>query len=1629
MATPVANSVALTADPLKNGLLQGSSWVFFGPRILTYSYNVNFDYDDNGQPIPGPGGNWAANPALAAAIVKALATWSAVANVGFSSIVSGNYVFQSTADISFGLTGDDLVTSIGAAALGFFPDPAYATSILDEAGYTRTQYPRPEGDVLLDNYYSGFNHLADGGFGLWTIIHEIGHALGLKHSFDDGGNARPLLDNAYDLERFTVMSYSGVASISSIGHAATPMPLDILAIQHVYGTNTAYRTGDDVYALVLDGAMRTLWDAGGRDRLDAAGLVGGVTLDLRPGALMDLGNSTVLGIAYAMTIEDATGGAGNDTLYGNGADNLLAGNGGSNTYYGGAGSDTYVVSSSTDVVIENPGEGDDDTVLASVSFDASGYGNIETITLTGGDDINATAGMGMLRLNGNAGANMLSAGAGQPDPVTMAGGAGDDVYVLYAAYHVVLELANAGTDTVSLQVSSNYTLQDHVENLVFGVQGGFLQVVLTGNALNNAITGGTGNEMLDGAAGADTLTGGGGADTYVVDSAGDVIVEALDSAYDTVRSSISHALVPFVENLVLTGDSAIDGVGNGLANLITGNGSANQLHGESGHDFLIGAGGNDTLDGGSGFDWMEGGAGDDIYVVDTALPATGLAILGRPGEYVSGGGRYLYTAADGGFSVGSMADLTGDGLVDSLTLSFGATDMSSSWNLVFSTNRLGQNLAVGHYADAQRAAFAQAGHAGLDIFGNGNGSNMLFGSFSILALQIDYSGQAPVLASFSASFEQHSESPSAPALLGAINFNGPDGIAEGVSELAGEGVDTVRTSVSYRLTNAVENLTLTGAAAIAGWGNAGSNSITGNGGANMLTGGLGDDTIDGGAGFDTAMFSGARAGYTITKGTGATTVVGADGTDLLTNIEKLLFDDGEVLLKAADSDFDGDGKSDILWRNGVNGQNTIWKSGSSAMVQSVVTVGDPAWKMVGSGDFNADGKADILWRNTSNGLNTVWLGGNSANAMGLTNLADQNWQVVGVGDFNADGKSDIVWRNGVSGQNSIWRSGSSLTQQSVVIVADQNWRIAGVGDFNGDGISDLLWRNAGSGINTIWKGGSNTSTISVATLADANWKIVGVADFNGDGRADILWRNNATGVNSIWRSGSNTDVQSVATIADPNWTVAGTGDYDGNGVADVLWRNSANGLNSVWFGGNSANAMGLTTQAVAWSMAPYKADATVMRTTQNDFNGDGTSDILWRNTATGVQAAWLGANNATAQGLVTLADQNWKVAGIGDFDGDKKSDILWRNTTTGVNTVWKSGNNANGHGVTAVADQAWKIVGVGDFNADGKADILWRSSTSGLNAIWNNGNNATSTGVATVADQNWQVVGIGDFNGDKSGDILWRNSSTGVNTIWRSGNSATTQSVATVADPNWKVAGVGDFNNDGISDILWRNAVTGVNTIWNGGNSTTTQSVTTLADMNWQVVGTGDYNGDGSADILWRNNVTGVNAIWKSGNNATTQAFTALADLNWSVIDGLESGDLLTGGAGANTLYGTVHSDLITGGPGNDTMTGGPGADLFRYLSASHGQDSITDFLPGVDKIQLVSSGFANLPVGALAAGKLVSGAAPVANQAGAQFLYNTTSGLLAFDADGTGGGAAVNLVTLVGQPALTATDLTLVAT
>lgn len=246
--------------------------------------------------------------------------------------------------------------------------------------------------------------------------------------------------------------------------------------------------------------------------------------------------------------------------------------------------------------------------------------------------------------------------------------------------------------TVTAFLDRSFVAAEHVKNIVLTGSG---DIDATGNAKDNRITGNAGNNRIDGGLGADLMEGGAGSDTYVVDNAGDRIIETAGGGIDTVIASVFHKLADHVENLVLTGSADLNGTGNALDNHLTGNA------------------GNNLLDGGLGRDTLSGGLGDDTYIID------------------------------------NLDDL--------------------------------------------------------------------------------------------------------------------------VIEYADSGHDTVRSSVSHVLGDHVEDLVLTGTAAIAGTGNGLDNRITGNAGNNRLDGGKGNDLLDGGAGSDTLF-----------GGEGRDILIGGAGRDHLT---------------------------------------------------------------------------------------------------------------------------------------------------------------------------------------------------------------------------------------------------------------------------------------------------------------------------------------------------------------------------------------------------------------------------------------------------------------------------------------------------------------------------------------------------------------------------------------------------------------------------------------------------------------------------------------------------------------------------------------------------------------------------
>lgn len=506
----------------------------FPTSLITNSYGSSYA---NGEKVSA-----ILTAAQQASFVAALNSWGNVANIKFTKV----------ADTGFG--GDiraAFTTSVGSGFEAYAYTPSVSTS---------------GGDVWLSQSkiadFAGAGLVVGTGYGYETLMHEIGHALGLDHPGGVGDNA------SYDRSQ-TIMSYNdsvrhllyavkttttGYSVSYSNIYQSTPMIEDIKAIQQVYGANKAYKTGNDTYIFSLTKAFyQTIWDAGGNDTISVKNFIKACTIDLREGHMSSIhvnlpalptgftsdytsnfyDGTNNLGIAYGAIIENAIGGAGDDTIIGNDIANTLNGGIGSDSMSGGKGNDIYYVDNIGDSVVENINEGTD-IVNSNISYTLSA--NVENLTL-----------IGTLLIDGT---------------------------------------------------------------------GNSLDNVITGNAVANVLSGGDGNDMLDGKAGVDTMLGGAGNDTYYVNVIGDIVCETTTltsgtdaGGTDTINSSVSYTLGNYVENLTLIGIGSIKATGNGLDNVLNGNKGANTLDGQAG---------NDTIIGGLGIDILTGGAGNDIFVFDTA---------------------------------------------------------------------------------------------------------------------------------------------------------------------------------------------------------------------------------------------------------------------------------------------------------------------------------------------------------------------------------------------------------------------------------------------------------------------------------------------------------------------------------------------------------------------------------------------------------------------------------------------------------------------------------------------------------------------------------------------------------------------------------------------------------------------------------------------------------------------------------------------------------------------------------------------------------------------------------------------------------------------------------------------------
>jgi L-ascorbate oxidase len=290
-------------------------------------------------------------------------------------------------------------------------------------------------------------------------------------------------------------------------------------------------------------------------------------------------------------------------------------------------------------------------------------------------------------------------------------------------------------------------------------------------------------------------------------------------------------------------------------------------------------------------------------------------------------------------------------------------------------------------------------------------------------------------------------------------------------------------------------------------------------------------------------------------------------------------------------DYNGDGASDMAWRDQI-GNAALWLMNGTAAAASGGFSGVPgSWAIVGHRDFDGDGNYDLLWRDTS-GNTAIWFlnGAQIASSAAIGNIP-VGWTVVATGDFDGDGKGDILWQD-ASGNLAIWlMNGAAVVSSGGLGNVPAPWSLVGAGDFDGDGKSDLLWRD-GSGNTSIWfmNGTQVASMASVGNVPIA-WSVVGTGDFDGNGKSDVIWRD-GSGNTAIWLMSGATVAATGALGGIPtSWSIVQTGDYNADGKSDLLWRDGS-GNTSIWFmnGAQVATAAAVGNVPTAWTVQSVNAD-------------------------------------------------------------------------------------------------------------------------------------------------------------------------------------------------------------------------------------------------------------------------------------------------------------------------------------------------------------------------------------------------------------------------------------------------------
>ncbi|MBD1997994.1 calcium-binding protein [Leptolyngbya sp. FACHB-541] len=1247
-------------------------------------------------------------------------------------------------------------------------------------------------------------------------------------------------------------------------------------------------------------------------------------------------NNTIIGNSGANTLE---GGAGNDYLNGGEGTDTLAGD---------DGDDTYVIDNEGDIVTENTDGGDDTVISALRAYTLAD--NIENLVLGGTDGIEGTGNDLNNRITGNSGDNSLSGGGGDDiltgnagdDTLdggdgtdTLIGGAGNDLYIVNDTSDTIVEAVGGGIDTV---VSiDTFTLSNNLENLVLNGEadingtGDAAANSIVGNSGNNILTGGAGNDTLEGGAGNDTLEGGvgndimrGGAgdDIYTIDGIGDTVVENAEEGTDLVNSSVSFTLGANLENLTLTGNANINGTGNALGNSITGN---------NGNNTLNGGAGNDVLDGGVGSDTMLGGIGNDVYFFD--------AVGDRAIENINEGTDTVFAT-----SAANGTTFTLSGNLENLTL-------GGTANL----NGTGNDLA--NTITGNDGSNTISGLAGNDVLSGGAGDDTLLGGLGNDLLDGGVGNDTMT--------------------GGAGNDTYiVDASTDVVTELAGEGTDTILAGSTFTLVANIENLTLEGTGNFNGTGNDLNNTIIGNSGNNILDGGLGADALRGGLGNDTYVVD--NAGDVVSENVN-------EGTDTVNASVNFTLSAGlENLTLTSTGNINGTGNESVNTIIGNSGNNTLGGGGQDDVLvggagNDILDGGVGNDSMVGGiGDdtYFIDAAGDVVTEATSEGIDIINSSIGFALAANFENLTlTGSANVNGTGNDVANtitGNNGNNTLNGLGGNDTLFGNGGNDTLDGG---AGNDVMSGGAGDdtYIVDSINDLVSENSNEGLDTVRSNVNYTLGNNLENLT-----LTGSGNLNGTGNAGA---NTITGTDgdNILDGGAGTDL-----------LIGGLGNdtYIVDNVGDRIQEVSGVGIDAV----ESSVSFNLATNG------EFVENLFLTGSDNIDGIGNALNNTIMGNSGNNRLDGGTGAdslNGGTGNDTYIVDNAGDRVtelldAGI-DFVESSVSFALGSNlenlTLTGTDNINGTGNALNNtiignsgnnriDGSTG-ADEMTGGLGNDTYVVDNLGDTIIEASNAGIETV-----ESSVTFVLGTELENLTLTGALDINGTGNA---------GNNTI--RGNSSNNR-IDGGAGADIMSGGAGNdiFIVDNVGDT--------VTELLNEGIDLVQSSITfTLGDSveNLTLTGTENINGTGNSgvntiignsgnnrldggagadelvggdgnDTYVVDNVgeriieigTGLDTVESSvtltlGDNLENLTLTGTSNIDGT---GNELGNTIRGNAGNNILRGEAGNDVLEGGIGSDVLDGGTGADLLSggdgndlYITDNEG-DVINEVGTGIDTVR-----------------------------------------------------------------------------